>query len=170
MPLIMGEITVKNVIYKGTQVDRIIYNGVEVFRRMLNVFKDGVLDSGSELSGFSIRGTELFRGTGNAGEDETLTASSGVSMDMTDYTTLKVRGRYKTYANYGSCYIRYGVDSAGTSLTSQANKTADFNLEIDVTEYTGEHTFRVSLSATNKSSEPTYMSYSNIWIDTITLE
>ena len=161
---------VKGALFNGTVLDRILLNGVEVYKRILDVFKNGVLHESCSFKEYynesTIEDGTIYNSVSQSTVGTPEHSYCYINMDLTDYKLLKIKGQY-WYG--GHCSISYGIDSVmGNYLTLSENGT-EYTIEIDVTEYTGLHYLGMDFIANGMTSASDWVFLQN-YISEITLE
>ena len=162
---------VKSALFNGTVLDRILYNGVEVYKRILDVFKNGVLHESCSFKEYYNESTIADGTIYNSVSQSTVGTPEHsycyINMDLTDYKLLKIKGQYW----YGgtACAIAYGIDSTSDEYLAMGGNGSEYTIEIDVTEYTGVHYLGIRFTANGMTSASEWVFLQN-YISEITLE
>lgn len=176
MALFAGITEAKTATFNGHKIEHILYNGIEVFKSIFNVFKNGVLNENCTMSGeFEIADEQLFIEIRVAEDEQHSTAQGFIEMDVTDFSRLIVSGEYYSYRgleNDGDCAIMYRVDESFNTLFTNTPESNDFTLEIDTSEKTGACTFSMICSTTGGANiESNHdQCYTGCYINEIRLE
>lgn len=159
---------VKGTLFNGTVLDRILLNGVEVFKRVLDVFKNGVLDESCSLGGdASIGDGTIYNSVHQSTVGSPVHSSCVINMDLTDFKLLKIKGEYWYGGN--ACSITYGIDDSWANYLTLGENGTEYTIELDVTEYTGLHKLIFLFIANGMTSASEYVFLQN-YISEITLE
>lgn len=160
----------KSTLFNGTVLDRILYNGVEVYKRILDVFKNGVLNESCSFKEYYNEST-IEDGTIYNSVSQSIVGTPAhsycyINMDLTDFNLLKIKGQY--YYG-GNCSIAYGIDSSSDNYLTLGENGTEYTIELDVTEYTGLHDLVMRFTANGMTSASEYVFLQN-YISEITLE
>lgn len=121
MSLIVDGITIptsETIWYNGVKLERIIFDGVEVWKKSggPDVFKDGVLDEGISVSGFVLDGS-IYRsgctsrgGTDSGGQKSDWKTPYISGIDFTNFSQITVRSESVSSNQYGVSIVRWGID------------------------------------------------------------
>lgn len=171
MALFESTTEIKKVIFNGIEIQSIFNNAVECFKKVLEIFKNGVLNEACQITNseyFEIIDSQIVGAAYSAKTaDERSTAFCIFKMDVTDYSQIIINGNIELYAGTnGSAAIAYRIDSDAFVTvwsidTGRENTGASFG--IDVSEYTGEQYFSIycyTSFGTDKEEK-----YAKIYID-----
>lgn len=160
---------VKSALFNGTVLDHILLNGVEVFKRVLDVFKNGVLDESCSLGGDAVisDGT-IYNKASVSTVGSSVHSYCNISMDLTDYKLLTIKGEYwYSGENSDGNSITYGIDDSWANYLTLGENGTEYTIELDVTEYTGIHELLILLITRMVTSDPAFLTN---YISEITLE
>lgn len=171
MALFKNNTEIKKEMFNGTVLDKIRLNGQEIYKRVLDVFKNGVLHESCSFKEYYNEATiedgciynDVMQSTIGTPEH----TYCCIDMDLTDYGLLTIKGQYYLFGS-GS-YIAYGIDnSSDVYMTMGANGT-EYTIEIDVSEYTGVHYLGMRFTANGMKNNSEFVGIQN-YISEITME
>lgn len=149
--------------------DKLYINDVLVFSTEMFVFKDGILNSDVTNNGFTIQEGYLWAGVGADNDESEHAEVKLLNIDMTNFSKVDIELDYNAGANYGSADVKYGIDATQTYQLDDSDSRVSTTITMDISTYTGTHWLGFYLYAKNKSSEPTWGAWANVWIKSIKL-
>lgn len=177
-----GSIVVKN--DAGEIVCTIDKNGIKINATAMNYTDDKVILSGSVLangvkqSGFTISNNRLHSGCSSAADnneapsDATIVQPYISNIDLTGYSKMTIVSTAKASNDYGTAYVKCGIDSATTQFftvndADYVDKT--YTITLDITSYSGFHTLKFYQYAKSDSSYEGWWSVADIGLTSIVL-
>lgn len=177
-----GSIVVKN--DAGEIVCTIDKNGIKINATAMNYTDDKVILSGSVLasgvkqSGFTISNNRLHSGCSSAADnneapsDATIVQPYISNIDLTGYSKMTIVSTSKAFNDYGTAYVKCGIDSATTQFftvndADYADKT--YTITLDITSYSGFHTLKFYQYAKSDSSYEGWWSVADLGLTSIVL-
>lgn len=177
-----GSIVVKN--DNGEIVCTIDKNGIKINATAMKYTDDKVILSGSVLasgvkqSGFSVSNNSLFSGcssaadNGEAPSEPTIVAPYISNIDLTGYSKMTIVSTAKASNDYGTAYVKCGIDSATTQFFTVNDgdyKDRTYTITLDITSYSGFHTLKFYQYAMSDSSYEGWWSVADLGLTSITL-
>lgn len=170
MALFKNNTEIKKAMFNGTVLDKIRLNGQEIYKRVLDVFKNGVLHESCSFKKYfnesTIEDGTIYNSVSQSTVGTPEHSYCYINMDLTNYKLLKIKGQY-WYG--GFCSITYGIDSIADDYLKLGENGTEYTIEIDVTEYTGLQYLAICFTANGMTSASEWVFLQN-YISEITLE